>query len=335
MRRHVNIPVFIPELACPFQCVFCNQEKITGYRKLPDTHEIIAIIESHLSTIDWARTEVELAFFGGSFTGLPLGEQRRLLNIPQTYIYNGQVRGIRISTRPDYITGEILALLKEMNVRAIELGAQSLDDAVLLQSGRGHDAKDVERSSALIKDLGFELGLQMMIGLPGDSLEKSLYTAQKIIELGSDTTRIYPTLVIEDTALARMYRNGKYFPLSLSEAVSQTKEIVKIFDNSRVKILRMGLHPSEGLISGKDFLAGPFHVNFKEMVMTEIWWDKISSLIPQTIVERGIVIRVPSKFLNFAIGYKARNKKRLEKIFKEVQWIRDSSLEKEFEVGFY
>ncbi len=334
MKRHVNIPVFIPELACPFQCTFCNQEKITGYRKLPGSREIVSIIESHLATIDLSSTEVELAFFGGSFTGLPLNEQHRLLEIPQAFIRKEQIRGIRISTRPDYISGEILEMLKEMNVSAIELGAQSLDDSVLMESGRGHDVRDVESAASLIRSYDFELGLQMMIGLPGDTPEKSLFTARKIVALGADTTRIYPTLVIAGTALAKMYRQKKYLPLSLPEAVSQTKEIVRIFEKSQVKILRIGLHPSEGLISGKDFLAGPFHVNFKEMVMSEIWWDKIEAHLPENPTGKSILIRVPAKSLNFAIGYKARNKKRLERMYKEIRWLADPFLKDTLSVKF-
>jgi histone acetyltransferase (RNA polymerase elongator complex component) len=197
--HHINIPIFIPELACPFQCIFCNQQKISGQEKLPTENEIRETIITHLATV-LPNTIVEIAFFGGSFTGLPLVEQERLLEIPQEFIKKGAVKGIRLSTRPDYISVEILALLKKMKVTAIELGAQSLVDKVLLKSGRGHNAQQVKFASKMILDAEFELGLQMMLGLPGDSERNAILTAQKIVQFGAHTTRIYPTLVIKDTA---------------------------------------------------------------------------------------------------------------------------------------
>ncbi len=192
MQKHYNIPIFIPELACPFQCVFCNQEKISGQQRIPDEKEIEQIIKEHLSSFRRTDRVVEVGFFGGSFTGIPIEEQEQYLRIVQPYIDQGEVNGIRLSTRPDYIDEEILNVLKKYRVTTIELGAQSMDDDVLKKSFRGHTAKQTEQAAKMILENGFELGLQMMIGLPGDTLEKSIKTATKIIEYGASNTRIYP-----------------------------------------------------------------------------------------------------------------------------------------------
>ena len=231
-KQHFNIPVFIPELACPFQCIYCNQQKISGRLKIPSPKEIDRIIIDHLNTISKNKSEIELAFFGGNFTGIPVNEQEEYLKLVQPYINSGQISGIRLSTRPDYINNKVLELLKKYNVKTIELGAQSLDDDVLKLSKRGHTAKDTERASEIILKAGFSLGLQMMIGLPGDTLGKSIFTAKKIIELGADNTRIYPALVIKDTKMEKMYAEGKYHPLSLEDAVRWSKELLLIFEKA-------------------------------------------------------------------------------------------------------
>ncbi len=202
-QRHYNIPIFIPELACPFQCIYCNQQKISGRLKIPTEKEILKSIEDHLATIPTENSEVELAFFGGNFTGIDKSEQMRLLKLVKPYLGNGRISGIRLSTRPDYINDEILEMLKGFGVTTIELGAQSLDDKVLRLSKRGHTAKDTERAANMVLKAGFSLGLQMMIGLPGDTLESAIYTANRIVGLGADNTRIYPTLVIRDTVMEK------------------------------------------------------------------------------------------------------------------------------------
>ncbi len=182
--KHYNIPIFIPELACPFQCVFCNQRKITGTPCVPSDENIIQIIESHLRSFKELKRTVDIGFFGGSFTGIPVDQQSRLLELVQPYLLSRKIQGIRVSTRPDYIDVHVLDLLKSKNVTTIELGAQSMDDEVLKASFRGHSVKQTEEAAGLILKNGFELGLQMMIGLPGDTLEKSISTAKRIVELG-------------------------------------------------------------------------------------------------------------------------------------------------------
>ena len=321
MTKHYNIPIFIPELACPFQCAFCNQKKISGQNLIPDKQEIIYTIESHLSSFKEKKRFVNIAFFGGSFTGIPYEEQEYYLKLAQPYIKAGQVNGIQISTRPDYINTEILNLLKKYHVNTIELGAQSLDDEVLQKTFRGHTAKQVIESSKLIKSMGFNLGLQMMIGLPGDTLEKAITTAKKIVELEADNTRIYPALVIKDTAMHNWYKKGKYKPLSLKEAIWQTKEILPIFLNANIKVLRIGLHPSEGLVNGNELIDGPFHLNFKEMVLTELWTDKFQDYF-KINDKNTIEIIVPKNEINYAIGYKAKNKNLLKQYYQSVIFIK-------------
>lgn len=319
--KHYNIPIFIPELACPNRCIYCNQRHISGQLQAVKPEEIKQIIEQHLATFI-RPSEVELAFFGGSFTGIDEKDMLTYLQTVQPYIEQGEIKSIRISTRPDYINEKILDILQQYNVKDIELGAQSLDEEVLAFAKRGHTVRDVENASQLIKSYGFSLGLQMMIGLPLDSVEKSKETAKKILELGAESTRIYPTLVINNTDLADLYRQNKYKALSLDEAVDWTTEIYKIFSQSSIKILRIGLHPSEALINGTELLAGPFHVSFKELVLTKIWQEKFEKLPINTKT-----ILVNPKEINYAIGYNSKNKQLLQKKFPYLKFISDSNVE--------
>ena len=293
---------------------------------MPGNDEIIKSVKEHLETFPKGDKRVEIGFFGGSFTGLPLNEQESFLKIARPYLKDGLIHGIRLSTRPDYINQEILALLKKYHVTTIELGAQSVDDEVLKQSYRGHTAKQIETAAKMVLDAGFDLGLQMMIGLPGDTLEKALHTANKIIELKASCTRIYPTVVIKDTALHHWYKTGKFTPLSLTEAVSWTKHLLPLFEKSGVKVIRTGLHPSEGLLNGDELIDGPFHPSFKELVLTEIWFDRLNRITgnPQS----KLVVTVPVKELNVAIGYRAKNRKMLQQKFTEVKFKPDETLVK-------
>lgn len=319
--KHYNIPIFIPELACPNRCIYCSQRHISGQLQAVKPEEIRQIIEQHLATFI-RPSEVELAFFGGSFTGIDEKDMLTYLQIVQPYIEQGEIKSIRISTRPDYINEKILDILQQYNVKDIELGAQSLNEEVLAFAKRGHTVRDVENASQLIKSYGFSLGLQMMIGLPLDTVEKSKETAKKILKLGAESTRIYPTLVINNTDLADLYRQNKYKALSLDEAVDWTAEIYKIISQTSIKILRVGLHPSEALINGTELLAGPFHVSFKELVLTKIWQEKFEKLPINTKT-----ILVNPKEINYAIGYNSKNKQLLQKKFPYLKFISDSNVE--------
>ena len=321
-HKNFTIPIFIPELACPFQCLYCNQQKISGTLSIPGDKEIHKIISDHLKTIP-PNSHVELGFFGGNFTGIPMNEQKHFLEEVQDYLRQGKIQAIRCSTRPDYINEKVLDLLKKYGVKTIELGSQSLDDEVLMMAGRGHTVDDTIKASELIKDFGFNLGLQMMVGLPGDTKEKSLLTAKKIIELGAENTRIYPTLVIRDTKLEELYLAGKYKPLSLKEAVDWTADILVLFEEAKVKILRVGLHPSEGLLDGRELISGPFHPSFRELVYTEIWRKKLAILKHDSY---SITISVNPKELNYAIGYNGTNKLFLKEKFKKVTFVPDPKM---------
>lgn len=317
--KHFTIPVFVPELACPNRCVFCNQNSISGCYHQPDENEVINIIESRLITIP-RDAQLEVGFFGGNFTGIEEHLQRRYLSIAFKYLKEGKIHGIRLSTRPDYITIESLDLLSQYGVTTIELGAQSLDEEVLKLAGRGHTVPDIEKASALIRSHGFNLGLQMMTGLPGDTAEKSIATARKIISLGATNTRIYPTLVIKDTELAQLWQNGNYRPQTLEEAVELTATLLEIFNDGAVDVIRVGLHPSEDLVNGDDLLAGPFHVSFRQLAETELWRRRFKQLIYEKPQKSDIVIPIPESELNNAIGYRGSNRALLETHFQRVEF---------------
>ncbi len=303
--QHVNIPIFLPELACRHKCIFCNQNSISGTAEIPQPNEVEAIVNEHLASIK-REALVEIAFFGGSFTGIDNELQKRYLEQAFTFVKSGKVSGIRLSTRPDYITDEILIQLKKYGVTAIELGAQSFDDVVLKRSARGHTAAQIVSASTLIKKYNFELGLQMMIGLPFDSLERALESAKKIVMAGANTTRIYPALVIANTPLEKLYKSGHYKPLSLDEAVEWTAQIIPIFEAGNVNILRVGLHPSDEFEAGKALLAGPYHASFKELVMSKMWRNRFES---ELLKEKGkLTISVAPEQINWAIGFGSSNK---------------------------
>jgi histone acetyltransferase (RNA polymerase elongator complex component) len=323
--RHFNIAVFIPEEACPNQCVFCNQHRIAGAECAPSVEEVLAKVEAHLLTIP-EGSEVEIGFFGGNFTGIPVEGQKVYLESVQHYIASGRVTGIRISTRPDYINSDILAMLKQYHVTTIELGAQSLDDEVLKITGRGHSVEQVREASRMIKEQGFNLGLQMMIGLPGDTAEKSMFTVEEIIRLGADCTRIYPTLVIKNTELEKLFLDGKYVPLTMEEAIDRVSDIVPHFVAAGVKILRIGLHPSEGLLDRTSLVAGPFHVAFGEMVFSEIWRKRIESMQFENGKRNLLTLTVASGMRNAAIGHKAMNKAALLESFRKVDFVESTDI---------
>ncbi|GAB1404558.1 hypothetical protein MASR1M74_17370 [Lentimicrobium sp.] len=320
--KHFTIPIFVPELACPNRCVFCNQHSISGCQHQPQPAEVREIIEQHLNTLPQTNSHIEIGFFGGSFTGIEPDLQEQYLAVAREYLlHSRRINGIRLSTRPDYIDEAVLSRLKHYGVSLIELGAQSLNDEVLKLSGRGHSVRDVEQAAAMIKSHGFKLGLQMMTGLPCDTPEKSFHTAQRIVELGADCTRIYPTLVIRGTELEQRWRKGKYQPQTLNEAVALSAELLAVFNKGKVEVIRIGLHPSEEILYGNELLAGPFHPSFRELVETYAWEQKLKPLIKQHPQGGNISITVPPQQLRYAVGYNSSNRKLLEKHFKEVEFV--------------
>ncbi|NLG89143.1 MAG: radical SAM protein [Clostridiaceae bacterium] len=308
MKRHINIPVFIPHKGCPNDCVFCNQKKISGYADVPGIDEIRSIIESYVSTKK-PSDSYEIAFFGGSFTGLPPAEQQRYLKLAEDYVGEGLVDGIRLSTRPDYIDEKTLLFLKQFPVKVIELGIQSLDNEVLMRSRRGYTADTALKACRMVKDMGFMLGVQVMIGLPADTLEKSIKTTKMLIAEKPDMARIYPTLVIRGTELAAEYAAGRYRPLTVSEAVSWCEKIIPLFEDAGVKILRIGLQGSDEIREGGEVLAGPVHPAFGELVYSRIWLNRITDEIERVkeAETKNIVIHVPQNSVSAVIGQKREN----------------------------
>ena len=275
MKKHVNIPIFIPHEGCPNQCVFCNQRTITG-TGMSVGRDITPEIETVLSGIaNPSQYDIEIAFFGGSFTGIDRSAMIRLLETASKYVYSGKVSSIRLSTRPDYIDTEILDILEFYRATKVELGIQSMSDKVLSLSKRGHTAKDSYKACELIKKYGFELTGQMMLGLPGSDIEDEIYTAQEIANMHCDCARIYPTVVFYDTELCEMAKNGVYSPITVNEAVSRGAAVYDVFVGAGIKLLRIGLQSTEALVSGDGVYGGANHSALGELIEGEYYFRKI------------------------------------------------------------
>ncbi|KPU43941.1 oxygen-independent coproporphyrinogen-III oxidase-like protein YqeR [Oxobacter pfennigii] len=297
MKKHYIIPIFVPHKGCTHDCVFCNQKRITGQIGNVDNTFVEEEIKKYLNTIPRLDNYIEVSFFGGSFTGLPINEQIELLKPAKAALDNSFIDAIRLSTRPDYINEEILKILKEYGVSIIELGVQSLDNDVLQLSNRGHSREDVYKSSALIKEWGFRLGLQMMIGLPGDSEKKDIQTAKEFVKINPEMVRIYPALVIKDTYMEDMYKEGIYTPLTLSEAVNISGKLYLIFEKADINIIRIGLQPTENITEGRDLVAGPFHPSFRELVESKLLNDMIRYMASNNAI-KSFEIEVNEKMLS-------------------------------------
>ena len=324
--NHYIIPFFIPELACPNRCIYCNQHCISGQTSIPSPDEMDPLIQKYLATMRGGFRHVEIGFFGGNFTGIPKIHQQAFLKNAHAWLTKGSIQGIRISTRPDYINQEAIKLLQKYGVSCIELGVQSLDPEVLSLTGRGHTAEDSIRAARLIRNSGIGLGMQMMIGLPGDNMEKSMDTARQIAELGADNTRIYPTLVIRGTVLETLFNNGSYNPLGLDDAIGWSARLVRYFEENNVKVLRKGLHPSKELLNKEALVAGPFHPSFGEMVMSRMWKEDLSPLC-ELHPRQALHIYVAKRQLNAAIGHQASNRRMLENRHKKVIFKSDQLLQ--------
>ena len=274
-KNHYIIPIFVPFEGCPHQCVFCNQDRITGIKDRVDGEKVRNIIKDYYETIDNKDAMIEVSFFGGTFTAINEKKQRELLSVAKEFKDLGIVKKIRMSTRPDAITDYILSYLLDYSVDIIELGVQSLDDDVLKAAGRGHTAFDVYTASKLIKKYGITLGHQLMPGLPRSTMEKDILSAEKSINMKPDLIRIYPSLVIKDTPMEIMYLRGEYKPYSLEEGVEVSKEIYKLYKKAGINIIRVGLQPTDSINVGGDIVSGPFHPAFRELVESSIINEKI------------------------------------------------------------
>lgn len=308
--RHYNIPIFIPHLGCPYDCIYCDQKKISAQINAPDDQEILHIIEQHLTTID-RPAEIEAAFFGGSFTAIRPDLQENYLRLVQPYIKQGLIQGIRISTRPDCIDLQALELLHRYGVTTIELGVQSLDNEVLRRSGRIYTAEVVERSSALIKSNGFQLGIQLMVGLPGDSDDRDLATVRRTIAIAPQMVRIYPTLVLSGTKLEQMLLDGEYQARTLEETVPVCRDMLLQFAKAGIPVIRLGLYPGEELRKEGIVVAGPFHPSFGELVEQAVFKEQamLAIRLYQQRFAHGekITLRVNERDLSKLLGKKRSN----------------------------
>lgn len=313
--RYYNIPIFVPHYGCPHDCVFCNQKHITGETQDVTAKRVKDIINEHLSTVKSENSRIEAAFFGGSFTAIDKDKQTELLEAAYSFVKEGRISGIRLSTRPDCIDDDIVERLVAYGVTAIELGVQSLDDDVLVASGRGHKSCVVKNAVDTIRKYPVELGLQMMTGLPGDTPQKSINTCKKIIELKPDCVRIYPTLVIKDTALEKLYRDAKYTPQSLDDAVSLVSQLMVLFRKNKIRVIRAGLAATDEISYGASLVAGPFHAAFGELAEGEIFYNRICEYMKN---ESSMEFLINPRDISKAIGNGKRNIKRFENQGKKV-----------------
>ena len=306
--KKANIPVFVAHKGCPNDCVFCNQRRITGTDGTMDAQKCEAIIKEWMGYISG---EAEIAFFGGSFTGIPIGEQNALLSVASSFVDGEKITGIRLSTRPDYISDSIIENLLKYKVTAVELGAQSTDDEVLKRSHRGHDREDIIRASKLIKEAGIKLGLQMMTHLPGADDEKDIATCWDFIKMEPSEVRIYPTVVLRDTALYDMYKKGEYVPETIAEAAELVAVLTEKFESAGISVIRTGLQMSESLEAS--FVAGPYHPAFGEMAKSRQILNRIKKYIGENRPE-AIVISCEERAKSKLYGQKRENIKALEKL---------------------
>lgn len=298
--RNSIIPVFVPHLGCPNDCVFCNQRRISGHIE-PATAQTVKNAIEEAAALTPSGTKRQLAFYGGSFTAIPEARQIELFEAAQPYLADGTISSIRLSTRPDAIDGTVLKRLKKYGVTVIELGAQSMCDRVLELSGRGHDSAAVADASRLIKDAGFDLILQMMTGLPGDTDESCIETAKKIIALSPNGVRIYPTVIVRDTVLCDMWRAGTYKEHTVEDAVRVCSKIVPLFNEAGIPIIRMGLNPTEDL-SGGDALGGAYHPALGELVHSRIMLEKARGLLAGARPGSSVVLGVNRSDVSKMIG---------------------------------
>ncbi len=320
MKKEYIIPIFVPHLGCPHQCSFCNQKDITGQQKQVTANDVKQTIEFYLKNFKDDSKYVEVAFFGGSFTGIDENVQNELLEAANEYIQNGKVNSIRVSTRPDYIDKNILKRLKQYHVKTIELGVQSTNDYILAKSQRGHTFEDVKKASRLIRWNGFVLGHQMMVGLPESTKLDEINTAKQLIKLKPKIVRIYPVLVLKGTKLEEEYKDGEYQPLTVEQAVERSKEVMQLFNKAKIEVIRLGLQNTEEISSPESkqstVVAGPYHPAFRQLVESSMWYDEIVSRIKKFNVKvMQVLITANPENINEIIGHKKENILKLKEIY--------------------
>lgn len=308
-KKKYIIPIFIPHQGCPNDCIFCNQNKITCSNSKVTHTDILNTIDTYLGYFPKTAEQIEIAFFGGSFTGLPKDVMMGYLETVKSYVESGKISSIRLSTRPDYINEDILKTLKRYHVKTIELGVQSMNDEVLELNNRGMNSDDVIKASHLIKSYKFILGLQMMTGMYGSNKSIDIYTAKSIIELKPDFVRIYPTLVIPDTALYDLYTDGNYSIMDLEELVPHLMDIVCMFESEQISIIRIGLPEEYGNLDNA--FIGPSHPSLRQIVYSELYLEAIIPFLTKLEKAGPIYLYADNSVFSYLVGYGARNKTRL------------------------
>ena len=306
--KHNNISIFIPHNGCPNKCSFCNQHTISGAEKSPVADEVFQICEKALNEIN-SPENTEIAFFGGSFTAIPRNYMLQLLQTAVQFVGNGKFHGIRISTRPDCIDREVLDILKHYGVTAIELGAQSMSDEVLEANRRGHTSEDIYKASNLIREYGFELGLQMMVGLYKSHISDEYATMERFIEIHPDTVRIYPVVILKGTELADLYKSGEYVPVKkrgkMKAVVLMVATMLKSFEENGIEVIKCGLHASEFV--EKDMVGGFYHPAFRELCEGYIYRQEMLKNIYMCKDEKNFIFAVNPSCISKAVGHKKSN----------------------------
>ncbi len=330
-KKHANIPVFIPHLGCPNQCVFCDQRFISGTQVFCES-DVAKNVENALSTIRTSGKEAEIAFFGGSFTGIDRDLMIRLLDTTQEYVDSGEVTGIRLSTRPDYISAEIIDVLKRYSISQVELGIQSMSDRVLLASKRGHTSGDTERACGLLCEAGIPFVGHMMVGLPGALPEDEVSCAEQICNLGAAGTRIYPTIVFRNTELCEMTKRGEYTPLTIDEAVERSADVLEVFAGRGVPCLRIGLCESEALHDEGKYYAGPAHPALGEAVRGQVYRRRaVDAAEGPDLDGKTVEVTVPQGDVSAFVGLSGSNREYLQSRFN----IKKMKFKEDPELGAY
>ncbi len=306
--RACILPIFVPHQGCPHTCVFCNQHHISGETDIVSAETVKQAIWK--AALPPSGAKRQLAFYGGSFTAIPVERQQELLAAAKEALDAGMIDSVRLSTRPDAVDDAVLDRLRAFGVATIELGAQSMNDEVLRLSGRGHTAADVERAARLIRESGFELILQMMTGLPGDTPERAAETAKKLIELQPAGVRIYPTVIVKDTALYELWKAGRYREHTVEDAVAFCAGILPLFEQADIPVIRLGLNPTEEL-SGGEAVAGAYHPALGELVKSRILLNRARELLRGIEPGRAVVIGVPAPKLSQMVGQRRENIQKL------------------------
>ena len=320
MKKQYVIPIFVPHLGCPHDCIFCNQKSISGQKKQITKDDVKKQIEYFLDNIKDKDSEKEVAFFGGSFTGIDIEKQEELLQAASEYLNNGKIHSIRISTRPDYIDKQTLKRLKKYKVKTIELGVQSANDYILQRSERGHKFEEVKKASKLIRWYGFKLGHQMMVGLPESTRNDEINTAKALIKLKPKMVRIYPVLVIKGTKLEKEYKEGVYEPLPLPQAIEICKTLVRMFADKKINVIRVGLQNTDEISDpesdGSEVVAGPFHPAFRQLVESSMWYDAVVEKIKKLNAKvKEVEVTINPIDANNVIGHKRENVLKLKNTY--------------------